>query len=577
MDLSGGLNTKRDAHAIERNQLAVSQNGWLSAENAVSKRPGSAPFVTATGAWFGGAVPPANQAGIVASRWGSPAVTTIVAQNGLKASFGTVGVTTVTAISAGTSFMGTGAGTIQTAQMYDPDASTPGTQLFIVNGVDVPWIWNGPVSGGGTNAIASVSTAAGFLPKQVNGSTPIKPKFITTVNGHMVYACDPTWPSGVWISDPFYPQRFNYSASLTSPFGASVYAPYTIGQNDGVYGGDITGISRLYGSIIVFKQSAIYRLDNTTLFGDIGWAQSVVSASVGCVAPESVVGFDSFIVFLGLDGVYTTDGQSSTQISRNVPTFFDSSLSGMPATCRSKTTAQAVRSGSRYIIFYDATGIGYANRGLWFDFAKTDKDGFPACGEIVGTTATPYNVGNIAALSGPGDDGNWVWTSASNDQIAKFGIGYTDCGPGVTAGAISVTLAGRADLMADVFGPKANVAQKEIRNIWLTEALVPQSTKTSVQFNVSVISDLLINVRSQPPPNSVAVGGGQWGQNWGAVAGGGTMVWSGSMGTQLQTSRAQGLQTWVGRSLQVQINEASSLPWTLLGYTCEVSPREISY
>ena len=40
----------------------------------------------------------------------------------------------------------------------------------------------------------------------------------------------------------------------------------------------------------------------------------------GMVAPESIAGFDTYIVFLSNDGVYYTDGYQIQQISANVPT-----------------------------------------------------------------------------------------------------------------------------------------------------------------------------------------------------------------------------------------------------------------
>src|SRR5215469_2399593 len=50
LDLGGGLNTRLDPHALQRNELAVSQNLWPAYDQAVAKRPGSQVLVTATGA-----------------------------------------------------------------------------------------------------------------------------------------------------------------------------------------------------------------------------------------------------------------------------------------------------------------------------------------------------------------------------------------------------------------------------------------------------------------------------------------------------------------------------------------------
>ena len=568
-DPSGGLNTKRDAHALDRNMAAVSINMWSAYDNALAKRPGTTPAITVSGA--------TGMAGtgthIVATRWqitGSTTTTFLLAQNGNKLSYAQVGSGAWTPI---TTAMNINAKRIHVAQMFDP--KTGANQAFICNGVDVPWMWAGP----GNNTLVPVTTGGNYLPVNAGGASYITPRFVTTVgnNSVLVYSGEPTSPTAVYVSDAFKPQQFTQSATTSTAYPGS-YQPYLIGFNDGVGGGSVTGITSLQGNIIVFKESAIYRGQFTGIYSTVyAFQWQTVSASRGMVAPESLVSFDTFDVFLSLDGVYYTDGYQVQQISANVPTFFDGSLNGYGPVCLSYPTAVAARSGQRYLIFYDrglpsAPGApaGYPTSGLWFDFSKPDIALLPQAGEMAGVSSADgscWAVCGMATLAGPNDQGLVAWIDPTQDRVGIFGLGFSDFG-----GPITSTFAGPADMVPEVASPgpeAAAISPKRVHRGWLNVAAGLTSTASPLQFNVSVVTDLLATTNSVGYTPTVPSGGMIWGSGvWGNAVWGG-----GSNATDYATVSWSPAQTADGRIIQVQITESSTTEWILLGYVLEVSAR----
>jgi hypothetical protein len=565
-DPSGGLNTKRDVHALDRNMLSVSINGWPAYDNVVAKRPASAYYVTANGATgLGG-----TGTTIVATRWtlsGNLTTTVLLAQNGRNLAFAQVGATSWTNIST---TMGAGAQRIHVAQMYDPTSGV--NQCFICNGVDVPWMWAGP----GHTTLVSVTTTAGYLPQKLTSGSPITPRFVTTVsnNSVLVYAGESTAPTAVYISNAFYPQQFSQSATTSTAYPGS-YQPYLVGFNDGVNGGNITGITSLQGNIIVFKESAIYRAQFAGIYASTyGFQFQVVSVTRGMVAPESLAPFDTYLVFLSNDGVYYTDGYVVLQISASVPTFFDGSLNGYGALCLAYTTAVGVRTGSRYLIFYDrgtvatpGVAAGYPTSGIWFDFAKPDNAGNPQAGEIHGagsqypfTQAMP--VAGAVQLNGPYDSDLFVWTSATADQVALFGMGFVEFG-----GPISTTFAGPADRFPQVASESSFFDYKHVHSARF--AIAAAVSGASLTFTAMFVTDFLVSTsaaaQTQLLPSPGAV--------FGTGTFGSSQFSSGTNATIYAPVTIVPSKAADGRVIQIVLTETSTTEWLLLGYVLEISRR----
>lgn len=561
------LNTKKDVHALESYELAVSINGWPSHKNAISKRPASQFTINAaTGATGMGG----TGSQIVTTRWVIAGVSTTVllAQNGRNLAFAAVGAVAWTNI---VTTMGVGAQKIHVAQMFDPLSGVD--QCFICNGVDLPWMWAGP----GNVALTQTSVVNG-LPVNQGGATGITPRFVTTVgnNSVLVYSGEPTSRTAVFVSNAFFPQAFTQSASTATNYPGA-YQPYLIGFNDGVNGGAITGVTSLQGNIMCYKESAVYRGQFVNIYGTtFGLQWQTVSASIGMVAPESLVSFDTYDVFLSTDGVEYTDGYRIQEISGNVPTFFDASSSPFGPICLADATAVGVRIATRYVIWYDrglvsAPGIaaGFPTSGLWFDFSQPDVDGLPQAGEMHGALSQyPFTVempvAGACSLNGPNDTGLFVWTSAQADQVSIFGRGFTEFG-----GGISTTFAGGADRFEQIASDASFFANKHIHSARFAIAAT-LTTTSQLTFTATFTTDFLMTTSSSaltpviPGAGTAVFGTGVFGS---AVFGANANATIYAPVTIIPGSAAD------GRMIQTMIQESSTTEWIYLGLVLEVSAR----
>lgn len=584
-DLSLGLNTEKSPHALLRGELSQLTNAWYSYGKSLSKRPGTTPLVTNTGQVGGGQ----GAQALVACRFGGQ--TWLVVQQGLNifasAASGSVPPTTVWGDDWGTMIWGGGGvwmmigqitgGVIAGAQMYDP--KTGKDTLFLVNGVQQPFMWQGP----GTTLVG-VTTGKGFCPLNPNTGKPIHPAYVQTLgnNSHLFYSGDQSFPSAVFISDPFNPQSFTTPAMQANPYNFNAYQPAIIGQNDGVNGGDITALQTLGSVMLVFKQSAVYAMAQTQLLGDEAWMVYNISPSRGALSPRSVVPFDTFVGFLSIDGVYVcnTDTGSTQKISGNVPSFFDSTRFGIPALITDRTNALAGRVGNRYCIWidtgdfgewgqdwgsFDWSNGGVPTTGIWFDFDNQGDQGLPAAGEIDGMAP-----GGVASLAGPNDDGNLAWADGTVDRVGKFGVGFSDFGE-----PIRVTLSGKADLFEEQFGPGAFQMQKSFRKVWLHVSTLSTGVYNAPLQFAGLFGVDFSNVRpgsTQFPALSVAPFSGGWGSNWGSFDW--TTTQFGPSGYAALCMPLQAASKgYVG---QVTIQEESVYPWLLLGYAVELNEQQVS-
>ena len=354
------------------------------------------------------------------------------------------------------------------------------------------------------------------------------------------------------------------------------YQPYLVGYNDGVNGGSITGITSLQGNIICYKESAIYRGQFVNVYSTVyGFQWQTVSANKGLVAPESLVSFDTYDVFLSMDEVCYTDGYQIQAISSNVPTFFDCSLDGYSQLCLNDSTATAVRIGSRYCIWYDrglpsnpGVAAGYPTSGVWFDFATTDVDLLPQAGEMHGAGSQyPFTVAMTVAgacrLDGPNDTGLFVWTSSTADQVALFGLGFSEFG-----GPISTTFAGPAERFQQLAQDSSFFDYKHVHSARLAIA-ADLSSQQQLTFNVTFTTDFLLTTSASAntpvlPGSGGVFGSGTFGSSTFGAGTGATIY---APVTIIPSSSAD------GRMIQTMIQESSQAEWLLLGYVLEVSRR----
>lgn len=574
LDLSGGRNTKKDPHALDRNQLAVSDNTWMAQGNTIAKRPGTAGLAISAGQYGGGISEGAISTGSVGSAVGAKAMvegrffnqTALVVQgtnNQLYAA-----PMALPGISSGSnvwiSIGRISGGTLNAAQLFDPDptnANGPDGTLFLVDGIDTPKKWLGP-----GNVIAPIPTAQ--LPTKKGSALPITPAYVAALFGSIFYAGDPSDPNAVYVSDPFRPESFTVNMLIpTGSVTTSTYIPAWIGRGDGYQGGPITGFAVMGSAMIVYKQSSIYAMTQVGVLGDMIWGSACVSSSVGSVSPRSIVPFDTYHCFLGIDGVYMFDGQQSTKISKNNPDLFD----GPTAQILDRNTAIGVRYGNKYLIFFDngngtGTALGYPCAGAWFDFDKPDVDGLPAVGTISGMF-----VGGAAPLRGPNDLGNFAWADAARDRVGTFNAVqngqpvYSDFGV-----SINSTVLGKADFFSDVWGDEAPVDEKQVDSVNLLMSFPIVINGQTYTFNGTMYFDQLGVATSVGNSAALNVPG--------AAVVGSAVVGTAVLGVVQGTPAYQAITMFqgapsTGRIIQFGFSEASTLPWTCLGYT-EVVNRQ---
>ena len=567
LDLSGGRNTKRDPHALDRNMLVQSDNTWMAQGNTIQKRPGNVGIgisaynpnsLPSLGYISQGAV--GSSVPYLAMVEGRFFDTTALVVLGTDSNLYAAPVTNPAVSTTPAQWKKIGAATgstyIQAVQLFDPDPTAAGIgqgadgTLFITTGVNIPLRWAGP----GNLAQTTVSAQ---LPQKTNAPGPITPKYCGTLFSSMFYAGEPTDPCAVYVSNPFQPEQFTINIiAPTPPTTTNTYIPLYAGRGDGVNGGYITGLAVLQQTMVIYKESSIYYMYNVSLAGEMLWATAIGSSSVGALSPGSIVSFDQFHCFLGIDGVYTFDGTNTRKISENNPDLFD----GPSALITNRKTAVAVRYGNKYIIFFDV-GLGYPSRGAWFDFGKPDVDQYPAVG-----TFSAMNVAGIAPLRGPLDTGNFAWASATQDLIGVFGgevNGFIVASDFLNP--ISTTVQGKADYFADIWGEEGVVDEKVVDSIQLLMSLPVISASQSYTFQGNVtydqsnVSGAYATTFQLPFP-----GGTQIGINF--------QIGSSQIGFPASAPSYQILNMYIqqpglGTIIQFGWTETSVFPWTSLGYT----------
>jgi hypothetical protein len=537
--------------------------------NTIAKRPGNISINISAGAFgaisAGSTGSGVGYSGMVEGRFQD--VTALLVQgtnNQLYGAFVNLGSISVGTGSVWASVGSISGGVIQAAQLYDPaktNANGPDGSLFLVNGLDTPKYWNGPGTTIQPVPLATLPLQSFSIPPS-NLNAPIKPKYVATLFSSLFYANDPqTDPCAVYVSNPFNPETFTINLITPNPpVNGNGYIPFYVGRGDGINGGYITGLAPLGQTMVAYKESSIYYIYNVSLTGQMLWAVALGSASVGALSPRSIVSFDTFHVFLGIDGVYTFDGTNTRRISENNPDLFD----GPTALINNRQTAIGVRYGARYLLWFDS-GLGYPSNGVWFDFGKPDVDGYPAVGTISG-----MNVGGIAPLRGPQDTGNFAWADALVDRVGLFG-GIQLSGVQASSdfgGPITTTVLGKADYFGDVWTDEGVIDNKSLDKVNLLLSFPIVATGQQYTFNGSVTFDQAntypSSATSYPLPalTTALVGSAIVGT---AIVGPGTQQPAYQILALYEQSPA------FGSIVQVGWSESSVYPWTSLGYTVNVN------
>lgn len=417
----------------------------------------------------------------------------------------------------------------------------------------------------GKTGTITITQSYATLPKKPDGVNYITPLYVATLgnNSHLFYSGENTVPTGVYISDPTFPERFNNVAMQVNPYAGS-YLPAIIGLNDGVNGGNISGLCSLQGGMVVFKQSAIYVMVLTTLLGEVPVWQVYQVSFTGTSNAKAIVAFEVdgsfFAAFQAIDGIYVTTGlpgSGSNKISGSLDEFFDPTYSGF-TTPMFQSFVTAVRCGNRYAVFGLSNG-SFPGSGAWFDFTSRDRRGNPKSGFISGVNPLA-----TVALRGPSDTGTFAWADAGGGFVGVFGSGYTDYSTGQPASGITMVATGKADTFEQEFGQIALAKRKQVEAVWVFLKILKTSAPQSLTLALTVVCDGSENVG-----NGVTT---SYASSLGPLTAGANaqQVYA----VKIPLMQGSGTNPSRGRTVQVTISEVSNtVGWALIGYAVQLNEQ----
>jgi hypothetical protein len=266
--------------------------------------------------------------------------------------------------------------------------------VYVTNGVDKPWLWNGTgnaitvapftansytflVSGvttiptvGATytnNAVTfTVVTAnAGNVVATGSGAPAVSGTLIKTggtgdanitfsayvVNANMStakYVClynNYLFFANVTVDGVYYPTRV-YWSDINNTLSWSAANWIEVAKNDGQ---EITGLKVLADRLVIYKTQSIYALFYTG-DADIPFilpGGGKTNSHVGCISPWSIQEVDNEHIFLAFDGIYMFDGNSSKKISYRLDKVF---LEDISKSMLSKSVSMVYKSKNRYLL-----------------------------------------------------------------------------------------------------------------------------------------------------------------------------------------------------------------------------------
>lgn len=182
----------------------------------------------------------------------------------------------------------TGALTITAGNFCDFDNFL--NEVYITNGVDVPFKWNGTGNG------SAMTVPSGLT----------KAKSVRQYNNYLFLG-------NVVVSSVTYPSRFYWSNIKDTATWLST-SFIEVSKDDGT---QIIAMKVLGDRLVIFKERAIYNVIFTGS-NDIPFVLQKSASSVGCMSQFSVQEVENGLVFLSFDGFYYYDGNNSYKISDKI-------------------------------------------------------------------------------------------------------------------------------------------------------------------------------------------------------------------------------------------------------------------
>ena len=268
--------------------------------------------------------------------------------------------------------------------------------------------WLGGVDGNSTAFIddGTAITQDFTLPPTADSTGGLKAKYIERFQDRLIWAGIDGEPSKVVISG----KAPNHEKTDVSFGGNFIRIEPDAGDN-------ITGIKTFKDKIIVFKERSVWQVTLESIpIGNFFVTQPtavLVTGSVGCISPRSIVEVENDILFLSRNGIYTLGNESgfigdilrTNEISAKVRPFFEG------VTVSQKQNACANYNMFKYIISFpglDKSMVFDRERLAWMGPWNTDAN----------TYETFYDSSNDELLLyGEDDTGNVIqYSSAFGDD-----------------------------------------------------------------------------------------------------------------------------------------------------------------
>ena len=114
------------------------------------------------------------------------------------------------------------------------------------------------------------------------------------------------------------------------------------------YDGEITGLTRVKDSLIVFKDRSAFALDGALIPGQYTM-RKIETNEIGCLSFKSILTTDTSVVFQGQDGLYSIDGYKAEKVTTKLDPFF--------RTIDTSLTRSVMNNDMDQYLFYTDLGI----------------------------------------------------------------------------------------------------------------------------------------------------------------------------------------------------------------------------
>jgi hypothetical protein len=230
------------------------------------------------------------------------------------------------------------------------------------------------------------------------------------------------WQNYMWFASGNNLQFSSLGDGTTYPVANTISVPDPYSVND-----PITGVSILYGNLLVFKRYSFYILQGTPPGNLI---LSKLNSSVGCVEPASVVQIDNLVYFVSDKGLYAANLFNVQQKCYKVEPRY---LGAVPLSTTAnpiwaahyKPKNQIFLSVNCQSLYKIANITGYNDRILVHDYFNADQNGDPATSEfVVGSTVYGLEASKPAYPTAPSIMGDYAFATGTTTNATVMASFY---------------------------------------------------------------------------------------------------------------------------------------------------------